>query len=288
MTERGHGVPDSAEPSSCGDARTPTGPPPGMVPPADLDAVRRTDAIIDALAARRAAGSASLSLPGGETGRRWQVEESDPAVRLLRALIDDVDDPGQDAGPDTTPPTPPATPPTPSGPEPDPDSGSGPGPRRRGPRTIVALGVAGAVLASTGVAAAGGVHGRPPAAAPAVGESGGARTTAPADTDAGTYRPRPPARLRTGPARPAPAPTPAPTSTSSPEREDEPRVYFPFPFGSRFRPERPFLRTDESRPPATGSPDGVHRRSPGELRRPARPYPSGDGYDSRRRHRHRE
>ncbi|MFI0357803.1 hypothetical protein [Actinomadura sp. 9N407] len=105
---------------------------------ADLGAARRTDALIDALAARRAAGS------------------DDPAVRMLRALIRDVDElvpvrhgpaAGQDAVPD------------------DPVEDDRPlspvGPRRRGPRTIVALGVAGAVLAGTGVAAAGGMTGQP-------------------------------------------------------------------------------------------------------------------------------
>ncbi|WP_344596480.1 hypothetical protein [Actinomadura vinacea] len=103
----------------------------GAVPPtADLGAVRRTDAIIDALGGRRAG------------------EPDDPAVRLLRALISDVDEqaPAHQAQP------PSADGQGAEGDRPKPPSG----PRRRGPRTIVALGVAGAVLASTGVAAAGG------------------------------------------------------------------------------------------------------------------------------------
>ncbi|WP_030175940.1 hypothetical protein [Spirillospora albida] len=128
----------------------------------DLGEVRRTDALIESLAARRAPG------PG----------ESDPAAGLLRALIEDVDDPPA-AG---------------RGGEPGGDP-SGPGPRRRhGPRTIVTLGVSGLVLASTGVAAAGGglVEERPvepparAAIAPAVEREAG-------DSAAGTHeRPDPP------------------------------------------------------------------------------------------------
>src|SRR5690606_38097655 len=138
LTERGPGARGPAGPSSRGDTRAPTSPPQATVPPVDLAAVRRTDAIIESLAARGGAGSAGRSLSGAETGRPLQAEDADPAVRLLCALIDDVDDPGTGA----------------TGPAPP--SGPGPGPRRRGPRTIVALGVAGAVLASGGVAAAGG------------------------------------------------------------------------------------------------------------------------------------
>ncbi|TDC43760.1 hypothetical protein E1281_34805, partial [Actinomadura sp. KC345] len=94
MTERGpstgtRGAPDPAEPST-----------PGAL--ADLGAVRRTDAIIESLAACRAAGSASRSGPGADTGRLRPADDPDPAVRLLRALIGDVDDPGseRDAGPE--------------------------------------------------------------------------------------------------------------------------------------------------------------------------------------------
>ncbi|TDE18777.1 hypothetical protein E1289_34980, partial [Actinomadura sp. 6K520] len=185
------GAPDPAEPSNPGETRAPASGPPDTV---DLGAVRRTDALIDSLAARRAAGSAARPHPGAEAGRPRQAEEPDPAVRLLRALLDDVDDPGcgRDAGPEAAPPAPPP---------------SGPGPRRRGPRTIVALGVAGAVLASTGVAAAGSVpdHSTATSAAPAprpsAGTPGDAEQAVRTDTDAGTYeRPRAPSP------RPAPEP----------------------------------------------------------------------------------
>lgn len=140
MTERGpltgvQGGPNPAEPSHSGDSPSPAA---GL--PEDLGAVRRTDALIEALAARRRIGGPAArpgATPEDSLGGGRQADASDPAVRLLHALISDVEDQGSD--PDTAPPAPP-----------------GPGPRRRGPRTIVALGVAGAVLASSGVAAAGG------------------------------------------------------------------------------------------------------------------------------------
>lgn len=129
----------------------------------DLGEVRRTDAVIEALAARRPPG------PG----------EPDLAVGLLRALVEDVDDPpsaDRDGEPGGDP--------------------SGPGPRRRhGPRTIVTLGVSGLVLASTGVAAAGGgfVEERPaapPVSAPALA---GDTDREAGDTAVGTHeRPAPP------------------------------------------------------------------------------------------------
>ncbi|MFA1543299.1 hypothetical protein [Actinomadura monticuli] len=171
MTERGPltgigGAPNPAGPSHSGDAPAP---PPRPAPAgrskgqaADLAAVRRTDALIEALAA--------LRVPGNAAAR--PADESDPAVRLLRALITDVDDPAADPAP----PAPPAPP--------------GPGPRRRGPRTIVALGVAGAVLASTGVAAAGGGAVERSSAAPApsaAGASGRDGGPAATDVDAATH-----------------------------------------------------------------------------------------------------
>ncbi|MFS2292588.1 MAG: hypothetical protein FWJ90_07755 [Actinomadura sp.] len=272
MTERGHGAPDPAGPSSPGDTRAPTSPPQATAPTADLAAVRRTDAIIESLAARRGAGSAERPLSGAETGRPRQAEDSDPAVRLLRALIDDVDDPGSgDAGRGT-------------GPGPTPPSGPEPGPRRRGPRTIVALGVAGAVLASGGVAAAGDDADRSSAAAPAPRSAvGGAEETAGsahADTDAGTFAPP---RARGG-ARPAPEPgrpAPAPRAPRAPEKAKErktrepdgPRAGHPFPFGPRpSRPELPTItvRSDVSR--FTAEPDAPpfdFRRNLEELRKRA-------------------
>lgn len=250
MTERGPGAPGPAGPSSRGDTRAPTSPPQATVPPVDLAAVRRTDAIIESLAARGGAGSAGRSLPGAETGRPLQAEDADPAVRLLCALIDDVDDPGTgDTGRGTDP-------------GPAPPSGPGPGTRRRGPRTIVALGVAGAVLASGGVAAAGGDADRSSrAAAPAPRSTAGgaeeAAKAARADTDAGTYVPP---RARGG-ARPAPEPgrsAPKPRPPRAPEKakdretgdRDEPRRGHPFPLGPRqSRPELPTItvRSDDPR-----------------------------------------
>ncbi|HEU5027257.1 MAG TPA: hypothetical protein VFV01_20225 [Spirillospora sp.] len=235
MTERSPGAPDPVGPSNSGATREPGSrpPAPAVTLLADLGAVRRTDAIIDALAARRAAGSttrpapdrpvadrAAADRPGlaadrsaaaaaGECARGADGDEgaADPAVRLLRALIADVDD--QDAGrdaagqPDPGPGTPPSAP--------------GPGPRRRGPRTIVALGVAGAVLASTGVAAAGsGITERAAASPPAdAGVSGPAEPRA-KDTDAGTH-----AAPRTSPVAPAvPAPVPGRPAAKTPATED--------------------------------------------------------------------
>ncbi|MBB4778158.1 hypothetical protein [Actinomadura livida] len=255
------GAPDPAEPSNPGETRASGSGPPGT---ADLGAVRRTDAVIDSLAARRAAGSAAGSAarphPGTETGRPRQAEESDPAVRLLRALIDDVDDPG--CGSEAAPPPPPP---------------SGPGPRRRGPRTIVALGVAGAVLASTGVAAAGSVADRATSAAPAprpsAGTPGDAEPSARTDTDAGTYeRPQPSAL----PPRPSPEPEragPSTTPAETPEhRESErPRTRYPFPFGPR-SPHPDYPATTVSAPASeTESPTPERRR---DLQK----------YEDRRRH----
>ncbi|WP_207934761.1 hypothetical protein, partial [Actinomadura sp. KC06] len=67
MTERGpftgmRGAPGPAEPSNSGGSPAPAGLPQAAAgTPADLSAVRRTDAIIDSLAARRAAGSTARS-----------------------------------------------------------------------------------------------------------------------------------------------------------------------------------------------------------------------------------
>jgi hypothetical protein len=263
LTERSPGAPDPVGPSNSGGTRGPGSrpPAPAVTLLADLGAVRRTDAIIDALAARRAAGStarpaadrpasdrpasdrsvadrATADRPAGDrttadrpAGDRATADSlageharaaggdecaGDPAVRLLRALIADVDDqdPGRDAaGPsDPGPGTPPSAP--------------GPGPRRRGPRTIVALGVAGAVLASTGVAAAGsGITERAAAAPPAgAGVSGPAEPRA-KDTDAGTHAA--PRTLLPAPAASAPAPgRPAakPPATEDPGRPDYDRI----------------------------------------------------------------
>ncbi|MBO2463010.1 hypothetical protein [Actinomadura violacea] len=232
MTERSPGAPDPVGPSNSGGTREPGSrpPAPAVTLLADLGAVRRTDAIIDALAARRAAASTArpaterpaADRPGTErpavgrgAGERARAADdgdeaaADPAVRLLRALIADVDD--QDAGRDAAGPAEPGprTPPT----------APGPGPRRRGPRTIVALGVAGAVLASTGVAAAGsGITERAAASPPAgTGVSGPAEPHA-KDTAEGT---RPvPRTASPAPASPPSAPAPDRPAAKAPAAED--------------------------------------------------------------------
>ncbi|MBO2452217.1 hypothetical protein J4573_34365 [Actinomadura barringtoniae] len=209
--EHGHETPDPAEPSTP-DSRAGT---------ADLSAVRRTDAIFDALAARRVAASEPsgstdpigstdpdhvlplVPAPEPKTGALGAPESAsgDPAVRLLRALIADVDE-----TPATTAVTAPETSAAPAvaiaqaasaarrgdgdadadGDAPA-EAGATPstagGGRRRGSRTIVALGVAGAVLASTGVAAAGGgiAEHRSAPAPDKPGLSEDARSTAPAE-----------------------------------------------------------------------------------------------------------
>lgn len=219
MTERGRpGDPDPAEPSNSGDSHAPAARPQTFGLPADLSAVRRTDAIIESLAARRAAGSVAGSVArptaGPDGGRARTSDDPDPAVRLLRALITDVDDqgPGCDAGPESNPPCPPG-PPAPPAP-----SGPGSGGRRRGSRTIVALGVAGAVLASTGVAAAGGgVAGRS-SASPAPSTAAvpdDADEPAGADTDPVSHD-----RLLP-PVRPAPVPDPPATRKPSGDPDDD-------------------------------------------------------------------
>ncbi|TYB48506.1 hypothetical protein [Actinomadura chibensis] len=253
-----------------------------ILPTADLGAVRRSDAIIESLAARRiavpsaavpeAAAPAEASGPatpcgsapapaggaaersGGECGRgRQQADEPDPAVRLLRALIIDVDDQGAgcESGPEPAPPPP---------------SGPGPGPRRRGPRTIVALGVAGAVLAGSGVAAAGGAaadHPDAAARAPRVtGVADGTDKHAGADIEAVAERRRPPV------VRPLPE-RPTARKQGGETREYEPfrgRQRHPFPFPDRPRPRRP---DDEGRPPLTGT-------TP--LRGSDDPYPGYNGW----------
>lgn len=91
--------------------------------PPDLGALRRTDALLDALSGRRDVSS---------------EDAEDPAFALLKALVDDVD-----AG---APPLSPA-----------PRENTGRRPPRRLSRTLVSLCVATTVLMTTGVAAAGGV-----------------------------------------------------------------------------------------------------------------------------------
>ncbi|GAA2634032.1 hypothetical protein SMC26_15015 [Actinomadura fulvescens] len=144
MTERSHGAPDPVEPSMSGAPPVPGSPTPVPPPETDLTAVRRTDALFDDLAARRTAASETAA-PSGSSGERVS---GDPAVRLLHALVADIDADADTDDPGVTP-----------GKNADEGGGadpSAPGARRRGSRTFVALGVVGVVLAGTGVAAAGG------------------------------------------------------------------------------------------------------------------------------------
>ncbi|MCP9953077.1 hypothetical protein LUX33_34680 [Actinomadura madurae] len=262
MTERGpltgvRGGPNPAEPSHSGDAPSPPG-----GPPEDLGAVRRTDALIESLAARRRAGDraarpgpapeGSPSRPPGERA----ADDPDPAVRLLHALITDVDDPDSGSGPGTAPPAP-----------------QGPGPRRRGPRTIVALGVAGAVLASSGVAAAGGVADQT-TASPAP-STAGAPDVPRAGTDTGAAtreRPRPPARS-----------SPEPGGVTAPGGRERKRI-------DRFKRRLdPVLRRRPEPPerPGGARPDGelrpVHPAGRPGRGRPAPPHrgPAQGGREAR-------
>ncbi|MFC4910711.1 hypothetical protein [Actinomadura gamaensis] len=207
MTERSRRAPDPSEPSRQDEVPARS---------ADLSALYRTDALIEALSAR--------ALP---LTRR---SPSDPALGLLGALISEVDeglpelsrarprldravevvmrhgtdanhsaDADADALPD-------GTGPARRDADADAPEQQGSGPSRRGPRTIVALGVAGAVLASTGVAAAGGGLVETPAVRPATkaaGKPGPSRQVKPGgdETTSGTSHPS---------ARRAPVTTPAP------------------------------------------------------------------------------
>ncbi|MFC5180356.1 hypothetical protein [Actinomadura harenae] len=204
MTERSRGAPDPTEPpcrteSPCHiESSCRTGSPcldDAPVGSADLSTLYRTDALIEALAARVLPGS-SLPLvsdppPASDASRRPRpVAGPDPVPGLLAALIADVDEglpalsaarprlhrtfetatrhgadavstevvsagavtagesvPGSNSGSDGS---------SRRNGDGDVPEQQGSGPSRRGPRTIVALGVVGAVLATTGVAAAGG------------------------------------------------------------------------------------------------------------------------------------
>ncbi|MFI0405241.1 hypothetical protein [Actinomadura sp. 3N508] len=281
MTERGpftgmRGAPGPAEPSTSGGTPAPASPPqavPGL--PADLSAVRRTDAIIDSLAARRAAGSAARSEAAAPTagpegpcpaepdsqaaasaepgcGRPRPADDPDPAVRLLRALITDVDDQSPSAEP--------APPPQPAPP------GPGSGPRRRGPRTIVALGVAGAVLASTGVAAAGGgvVDGTTASPPPkSAGVADDADKSGIDDTDAGWRDDRSRAPVRAVPQRK----TPGEHRLYEPVNTRLPNVYPP-----QRHPHRP----DGAPTNVYGTP-GAPAPTPGVPVMPGKPATPGPG-----------
>ncbi|GAA3227182.1 hypothetical protein [Actinocorallia longicatena] len=155
--------------------------------PVDLGSLRATDALFDRLATR-------LPEP---------PEDQDSAVLLLRSLLDDVDD----AAPAT------------GDPAVDPRK-----PRRTGVRTAVALGVASAVLATTGVAAAGGgwaERDEPRRAAPQSSSSAKPdrkKPKAEAEAHITPANPAPPRPARP-PGRPAhpkasPTPKPAPEETS--------------------------------------------------------------------------
>ncbi|GLZ12255.1 hypothetical protein Acsp04_24900 [Actinomadura sp. NBRC 104425] len=219
MTERRTGAPEPVEPSRRGDA------PASGALTGDLSAVRRTDAVFEALArhaasfapaAEPAASAFEPGAPRDESGTPGDAEaelderlraagaESDPAVRLLRALVADVAEPGPGRRPGPEPPS---------------------GPRRRGRRTIVALGVAGAVLASGGVAAAGGDLSRRSAHDVPSGE----QITRPADdpsadTKRQTLRAAPPATgsgANAGRARAVPRTSTSPAPSRKPaERRD--------------------------------------------------------------------
>ena len=272
---------EGAGPADGGACARGAGPAEGGALMTDLGEVRRTDALFDALAERRAvvlpegedpsartdpgrpglpAGlAAPFTLPAASP--KWALHDpDDPAVRLLSALIRDVDEPAPacrgtvpepagspgpvgsaglsrvpgpsdpaDASDEADPaercgPTGPTGPTGSPGPiatsgapgSPDEDDRPQPpsGPRRRGPRTIVALGVAGAVLASTGVAAAGsGLGDQPPLGPGAAETAGDAGTSEAAEQDNSTaLRPLAPVR---------PLPVSGPAESGSPRAAGE-------------------------------------------------------------------
>ncbi|MEO3826768.1 hypothetical protein [Actinomadura sp. B10D3] len=269
MTERGpltgvRGGPNPAEPSHSGDAPSSPGGPPAA-PPEDLGAVRRTDALIESLARRRDRTARSGPAPEGSAPRP-PADDHDPAVRLLHALITDVDDPDSAAGPGTAPPAPPAP--------------QGPGPRRRGPRTIVALGVAGAVLASSGVAAAGGGVADQTAASPVPSAAGAPdvpRAGTDTDTDTATHgHVRPPVRS---------APEPGATAPGGQERKKIDRFKRRLDPVARRRPEPP--ERPESPAPMVNSAPSARPDGPADDR-PRRRIVDLRGEDGKRTLRPRE
>lgn len=104
----------------------------GRAIPLDISAIRDTDDVVEELSLRRFAPS------DAEPGAPFAAAAGDPAVRLLQSLISDVD---QGAPPLAT----------------ERRAMASRRPRRFGPRTVVALGLTTAMLATTGVAAAGGL-----------------------------------------------------------------------------------------------------------------------------------
>ncbi|RKS76164.1 hypothetical protein BZB76_1514 [Actinomadura pelletieri DSM 43383] len=276
MTERGpftgmRGAPGPAEPSNTGDPPAPAGG--SRTAPADLSEVRRTDAIIDSLAARRAAGSTARSATfpeGTDSGRPRHTD--DPAVRLLTALITDVDD--QDPAPEASPPPP----------------GPGSGPRRRGPRTIVALGVAGAVLASTGVAAAGGGTVDRPAAFPAPTSPADQQTNAkkppPTDTDAGFHAEAPRPRLRpvADTDRPAASRKPSGPRKDRHQTRTRPRYLFPPAPPAHGRPQNPPGTPTYSAPPVGYGTAEAPRRPQGGDKYPRNPSSGIQSHPKERTH----
>lgn len=237
MTERSLGAPD------------PVGDPPGgeeTQQPAgtfwNLAAIRRSDDLVEALAARGPLPDTDpvdgVDAPDGE----------DPAARLLRALIADVD-----AGA-------PELPSRRADAEPSSTAGeeSEPGGPRRGPRTIVALGIVGPLLTgllTTGVAAAGGFIHRPGSTADA-DERPAPRGRAEARTHRDRVMPVPWRHA----APTSPAVSPKPTESKSPAarlRRHDPASQHPLPPDPPRAPvttDRP-TPTPEERTPVPGPED---------------------------------
>ncbi|REE98191.1 hypothetical protein [Thermomonospora umbrina] len=200
MTERSDVAPDPADPPSGGDT-------PGSAF-WNLTAVRRSDALMEALAARA---------PLPPTDRTERPERADPAVRLLHALVADVDADTHRPSADRRPRPVPATVIT-TVPASEPGAESGRGGRHRRPRMIVVIGVMGplltGVLATTGVAAAqGGLSDRL-----SPGPGAGERHTRERETTVGL-------RVRRGGLRASFASRPvqtAPVADAGPRRSPEP------------------------------------------------------------------
>ncbi|WP_026314086.1 hypothetical protein [Actinomadura flavalba] len=237
MTERSPSAPDPAAHPGSPPAGRAVVPWPEHDPDSDSAELRRTDALLDALAARSAAGSDALPA-------------ADPAVTLLRALVADVAE---------------------IAPVPDEPAAEPPRGRRRGSRTIVALGVLSTVLGGSGVAAA--RDGLLPAPPPAAVAEAPAPAPVPAENAPGSLLPSP------GPSVPR-APSPRPPAPSA-----RPVAWTPPPAtpSARPRPPRETAGPDDrrGRPPSVRTPrhratDGHPRRHPEHRHRGGHRHGPGD------------
>ncbi|GAA2117621.1 hypothetical protein [Actinomadura alba] len=230
-------------------------PPNGPTAPLSISAIRDTDAVVDALAARVFATAGSPGAVGSPGAAA--PDGGDPAVRLLQSLILDVDQvapvPAANGAP--APSAAPVSAPAPQGRS-----------RRRGARTVMALGISTAVFGTTGVAAASGELGRTFERSIGVHQpSGQAHKSSPGQAE-GTGRPV--VRFPVRPADPAPSGTSGTSIRGGPERASRDagrwRVTDHSPPRAAAAPERSgdhITGGDQSTP----DPDQVPGRTPGEI-----------------------